>query len=336
MSGARVRDRPVELRYVQRAVSRPAIALRIAALLAAVMVSVSARPAIAQTNPIVMIWKAPAECPTPAEVEAEVESNLARSSSALAPVVAMVSVSGPTEGRWQASLLFQVGYTRAERRFEAESCRAIASAAALVIALWAEGRPDVPPPPAATARDAENPARRPGVELAGARYVLMLNGILDWGTMPDSPGGGMEAAGGPMWTFASWRLRALAGLSFFPNRRTQLMDSIEQATLQLFDLSGRACATVGSDRFEIGPCAGGELAVMRGSSADLQDRTKLWLSLLGSAMAWWNISPAVAVFGRAEVVLPTARSTFLTPYGNVVFDVPAAAVRGALGLELRF
>src|SRR4051812_3317570 len=178
---------------------------------------------------MVVIWNAPPECPTAARVEAEVENNLARAGAAPAPVVAMVSVSGPTDGRGQASLLFQVGFTRAERRFEAESCPAIASAAALVIALWAEGRPDVPPPPPAPARNPEQAPIAPSGAPAGTPFVLMLNGLLDWGTMPDSPGGGMEVAGGPIWTFPTWRLRALGGLGFFPNRRTPLMNPVEQA-----------------------------------------------------------------------------------------------------------
>ena len=202
------------------------------------------------------------------------EDNLARAGAAPAPVVAMVSVSGPTDGRWQASLLFQVGYTRAERQFEAESCEAIASAAALVIALWAEGGPDVPPPPA-PAPAPEKPPIAPVVEPGPPQFVLMLNGVLDWGTMPDPPGGGMEAAGGPIWTFPDWRLRALGGLSFFPNRRTPLMDTaVEQANFRLFDFSGRGCATVVSDRFEIGPCAGVELAIMQGSGTDLSGRAR--------------------------------------------------------------
>ncbi len=291
---------------------------------------------------MVVIWKAPPGCPSAGQVDADVKANLARSGAALAPVVAMVDVSGPTEGRWQAGLLFQMGYTRAERRFEAESCAAIASAATLVIALWAEAGPDAPPapaapaPPAAPAHDSAKPPIAPAVGDAGTPLVLMLNGILDWGTMPDPPAGGMEATGGPLWTFPSWRLRALAGLSFFPNRRTPLMETIEQADFQLFDVSGRGCATVLVNRLELGPCAGGELAVMHGSGTTLQDGTQLWFSLLGAALASWSISPAIAVFGRAEVVVPTARKTFAVPFGNVVYRVPAAAGRGALGLELRF
>ena len=318
--------------------SKPAISSPIVALLAAVIALGSARLAAAQQKPMVVIWQAPPECPTAARVEAEVENNLARAGAAPAPVVAMVTVSGPTDGRWQASLLFQVGFTRAERRFEAESCQAIASAAALVIALWAEGRPDVPPP-TAPPRDAEKPPVAPIVEPTRRPFVIMLNGLLDWGTMPDSPAGGMEAAGGPIWTFPSWRLRVLGGLSFFPNRRTPLMDSrVDQANFELFDFSGRGCATIVSDRFELGPCAGAELAVMHGSGTALEDSTKLWVSLLGAAMASWSVSPAIGVFGRAEVVVPTTQKTFLNGSGggSPIYQVPAVAVRGALGFELRF
>ena len=327
---------PHELRYGAGTVSSPAIASRIVALAAAVTAVGSARSAAAQTKPIMVIWQAPPECPTAAHVEAQVEANLARSGAVLVPVVAMVSVLGPTAGRWQASLLFQAGYTRAERKFEAESCEAIASAAALIITLWVEGGPDTPPPPAA-AQDSEAPPGAPHLAPDRTSFVLMLNGLLDWGTMPDSPAGGMEATGGPIWTARGWRLRALAGLSFFPNRRTPLTEALDQADFQLFDVSGRGCATVVSGRFEIGPCAGAELAIMHGSGTNLQDGTQLWLSLLGSGLASWSISQAVAVFGRADIVVPTTRRIFFNPVSlNTIYEVPAVAVRVALGLELRF
>jgi hypothetical protein len=295
----------------------------------------SARFAAAQSKPIMVIWQAPAECPTADRVEAKVEENLARSGAEMVPVVAMVSVRGPTAGRWQASLVFQAGYTRAERRFDAESCEAIASAAALIITLWVEGGPDTPPTPAA-ARDSEPAPIAPGAAPDRTPFALMLNGLLDWGTMPDPPAGGMEASAGPIWTLSGWRVRALAGLSFFPNRRTPLTMAPEQFNLELFDLSGSGCATLVVNRLEVGPCAGVALAVMHGSGTVLHDRTQLWLSLLGSALASWSISPDVAVFGRAEVVVPTTRRTFNDPYQSIVYQVPAIAARAALGLELRF
>jgi hypothetical protein len=305
------------------------------ALVAAVMAVGSARLAAAQAKPIMVLWQAPAGCPSAERVEAKVEENLTRSGIVLVPVVAMVSVRGPTAGRWQASLLFQAGYTRAERQFEAESCDAIASAAALIITLWVEGGPDTPPS-TATAPAPEKLPIAPGVDPGPTRFVLMLNGLLDWGTMPDPPAGGMEAAGGPIWTFPGWRLRALGGLSFLPNRRTPLMDIVEQADFLQFDFSARGCATIVESRFEIGPCAGAALAIMHGSGTELNDSTQHWFSLLASAVAAWSISPGVAVFARPEVLVPTGRRSFLNPPGNTVYKVPAVAFRGALGLELRF
>jgi hypothetical protein len=305
------------------------------ALVAVVMAVGSPRFAAAQTKPIMVIWQAPPGCPTAERVEAKVVENLARSGATMVPVVAMVSVTGPTAGRWQASLVFQAGYTRAERKFEAESCEAIASAAALIITLWVEGGPDTPPPPAA-AQDSEKPPSAPAVDPERPPvFVLMLNGLLDWGTMPDPPAGGMEAAGGPIWTFPDWRLRALAGLSFFPNRRTPVT-GVDQADFLQFDFSVRGCLAFVSKRFEIGPCAGAELAIMHGSGTELQDSTQHWFSLLASVVAAWSISPAVAAFVRPEVLVPTGQRTFLNPPGSNVYQVPTVAVRGALGLELRF
>src|SRR4051812_34962834 len=99
-SANRSRHARYELRYVDGPVSKLAISSPIVALLAAVIALGSARLAAAQQKPTVVIWQAPPECPTAARVEAEVENNLARAGAAPAPVVAMVSVSGPTDGRW--------------------------------------------------------------------------------------------------------------------------------------------------------------------------------------------------------------------------------------------
>jgi hypothetical protein len=321
--------------FVGKRDSAEMVASRIVAVVASLAALGSARLAGAQPKPMVVIWQAPPGCPTAANVQAEVEGNLARSVAGPVPVVALVNVRGPTSGRWQASLLFQAGYTRAERRFEAESCAAIASAAALIITLWAEGGPDAPPPTTA-AQDSQKPSVAPGGAPGGPGFVLMLNGLLDWGTMPDQPAGGMEAAGGPIWTVSGWRLRALGGLSFFPNRRTPLTGAAEQADFELFDVLARGCATVVISRVELGPCAGAELAFMHGSGTSFQDSTHGWLSLSASALVELSISPAVAVFGRAEVVVPTTGKTFLDPVQNTVYQVPDVAVRGALGIELRF
>ena len=291
---------------------------------------------------------------------ADVAQNLAGAGAAPAPFAAVVGVRGPIDGRWQASLQFDAHGTQASRAFEAESCEAIASAAALVIALWAEGwveaptPPPVPAPPAPPSEIGRAPMIAAGpVPVVIPRrelFVLAVNAVIDAKTVPEGPASGIEASGGPIWTGKGWRFRALGGVGYFPRHRTT-PDVYPQAELWLLDVSARGCLTFGGDRFEIGPCAGAELAIMDGTvlqpqavqqpySADFLESPQTWVSLLAAAVMSWRVFWRVAVFARGEVVKPTIQRNFNVLGENVfvwrVYEVPAHAWRGAMGIELRF
>ncbi|HEY7376425.1 MAG TPA: hypothetical protein VIF57_29975 [Polyangia bacterium] len=329
-----------------------------------------ARLAAAQTEPMepiapALTWHAPAGCPSEGRVMAEVGQNLAGSGALVGSFAAVVGVRRPTGGRWQASLLFQARGARAERRFEAESCEAIASAAALVIALWAEGGADAPSdlaPPGAPRAGATAPAPfvpaptdvprsptviaraaparpAPAVEPARPRFVLMMNWLLDRNTMPTAPALGIEVAGGRIWSGARWRARALGGVRYFPSQRTPYRYGDPQGDLQLVDVTSSGCLTFAGDRFELGPCAGAALSVMHGSGAGFEDATQTWLSLQGGAVISWRVYPSVALIARGEVVVPTTRRAFESPWEGGLYElykVPAVAGRGAVGIEMRF
>jgi hypothetical protein len=338
-------------------------ALRLAgAMLVAAISLVGARIAAAQAEPTAraLAWHAPSGCPTEAQVVADVARTLAGSGAELTPFVAVVDVRGPTGGRWQASLLFQAGDTRAERQFEAESCEAIASASALVVALWAEGGAGAPSPNATAPAPVEPPpaeaprvpaitatprsdSETPGFDPEKPRFVLMVNAVFDRHTMPDAPATGIEVAGGPVWKGRGWRFRALAGLSFFPSAQSSTDFGRPAGDFWLLDLSTRGCLTFLLDRFELGPCAGAALAVMDGTAMNtgsFQYPTQLWLSLMGGAAIAWRVSQTAAVFARGEVVVPTTRRSWNTPSsGDGVmegYEIPSYGGRGALGIELRF
>jgi hypothetical protein len=359
---------------VQSSVRRSRVART--ALAASAMMLGSARLAAAQPDLMALTWHAPRGCPSEARVVAEVAQNLGASGAGPSPFAAVVGVRRTAGARWEASLLFQSREMRAERHFEAESCDAIASAAALVIALWAEGgidapvtvaaalpperpltgvapapfepapSPEVRPIPTIVAGPPSPPA--PVVEPGRTRYVLMMNWLVDRYTMPEAPALGIEVAGGRMWTAAQhWRLRALGAVSYFPSQHTSFGSSFSPGDVQLFDATSRGCLTFAASRLEIGPCAGGELAVMHGSvdSGDLLNPTQLWLSLLGGAVISWRVYPQVAIFGRGEAVVPTTQRTFIAREGLIprdnqavapAYTVPAVAGRGAIGIEMRF
>jgi hypothetical protein len=344
-------------------------------VLLALLAAGGARASAAEADPAAMAltWHAPPGCPSEARVVADVAQNLTSAGGAAMPFVAVVSVRGPADGHWQASVLFESRLTRAERQFDAESCDAIASAAALVIALWAEGGSDgsegsnestEPPPvvsvapplviaapeavaPSVPAIAASPPPEPGGGDIERSRFMLALNALVDRNTMPQLPASGFEIGAGriwtaPGWTFPSWSLRALGAASYFPMQLYNPPWNVRQAHFQLFDLSSRGCFTLGGGGFEIGPCVGAELAVMRATGEVFADSNLVWLSILASAVVSWRATPSIALFARGEVAVPTARKSFYVvdapgPAGTwEYYRVPSYAGRGALGVELIF
>jgi len=178
---------------------------------------------------------------------------------------------------------------------------------------------------------------------ARSQLFLTLGGLVDEGTMRAPPAGGFEAAAGWSRRAPAWRVRALVGAGYFPTQRAASSTTGEGGEFWLLTVSGRSCLTAAGARFEIGPCLGAELAVMRGagtgSDAGFQagSATGLWLAALGSAVVSWSLTPALALFGRGDLVVPTVRRSFVVMPGNVeVHRVAAVGGRGAVGIELRF
>jgi hypothetical protein len=136
-------------------------------------------------------------------------------------------------------------------------------------------------------------------------------------------------------------VRALGSASYFPMQLYNPPSNVRQAHFQLFDVSSRGCFTMGGAGFEIGPCVGAELAIMRATGEVFADSNLVWLSMLASAVVTWRPTSSFALFARGEVAVPTARKSFYVVDGPGVqtweyYRVPAYAGRGALGVELIF
>jgi len=322
----------------------------------------SARVAAAGSEHVALLWNAPEGCPTTQAILDEVEKTLGGSPKDLAPVAAAVNVVAPSapDGRWRASLVIHSHGKRAERQFEAESCKALASATALIVGLAAEGPDDtsptrsagqVQPPPlradsTITAAPAAGPAK-PGAEWNDSGPLVVVAGLLDAGTMPDPAGSapGIEAAAAQSWTTSAWRVRLSAGASFFPQKDlgpNTMEFGVPYGRYWMVLFSGRGCLTAVLSRFELGPCMGGELTFMHASGIQgpTATDTQYWASLLGSALAALTVASRVGVFARADVVFPTTRRSFIevNAGGGIgdVYKIPARAFRAVLGVELRF
>jgi hypothetical protein len=206
----------------------------------------------------------------------------------------------------------------------------VASMAATVtplIALAAEGA------------DESSPTRSSG----GSGQFLVLGGILDSGTMPDTPAAGVEAAAAQSWTATHWRLHLIAGATFFPQQDmgNPMLFGVPSGRYWMVSFSGRGCLTAVFSRFEIGPCLGAEVAVMHASKLNglpSTDSTQSWVSPMGSAVAAVTVASRVVLFARTDVVTPITRRSFMS-HPSVgyydVYKVPAFAYRTVVGVELR-
>jgi len=302
----------------------------------------AAGPASAQAQPVPLAWNAPPGCPTAAAVLADVDRNLAASGEGRAAFVAVVNVSERPKGLWQAHLVVEARGGRAERGFEAESCQAIASATALIIALAAQvgdgGQ-------AADAGERFLPPRQDDREAMPAppygqrsRLGLMVSGLVDGGIIPKRPAAGLEVAVGPSWTASGWRSRVLASGAFFFPRTADFPSSTASGDFWRLAVSGRGCVGAGG-RFEIGICVGGELSAMHSHGpldSGLADATRYWLSAAASTIVTWNVRPQLALFVRSDVTVPAWHPTFYADAGYGLYDVPGVAVGGGLGVELHF
>jgi hypothetical protein len=270
-----------------------------------------------------------------------VERTLAKSGTPAAPFTAAAYVvSGPGQ-TWEGRLVLNLRGAETERRFAAESCAALASAAALIIAVALDEASDQPPAPVV---ELETPARVRPAPVAPAPYSLGANAIIDMKTLPSPPGAGLEAVIRRRGAIGPIRPGWMAGVTVLRNLQPAVNSLLGPVTgdFWLFTVSGRGCLGVAVARLEIAPCVGAELDAMHATNSGwaqvgVQTDTHDWLSFLGSLALSYEATPSLELMVRADAVLPTSRPTFDIP-GNVLpaYVVPGPAFRGALGAAWRF
>jgi hypothetical protein len=331
-------------------------------LAAGVLIAIGAPlHAHAQTPPIALEWKAPPNCPTQDAVLGEVVHVLGHVPVG-APVQARAEVMRAESGRWQAQLALATTSAQSQRLLVAESCEAIASATALIVAVAIEGgvaptspaggitQPKSPQTahPDAHLNDGRAPAAAPFFH---SQLLVDAASVVDDGAMP-SIAGGVDLEIGWMGSWRAWRVRVLASAAAFPDQ-TKLADQPalaaknEGGDFRLLEASARACSGVVFGFFDLGPCLGAELDSMdawgtpsAASPGHTNSHTSAqWVSLSGSALAEWQFVRTLALFARVEGLVPLAHPRFVIGQPGateaVVHHPSAVALRLALGLEVR-
>ncbi len=323
------------------------------ALALTVMAIASRADAQPSSGPVELIWNAPAECAPREAVLSEIARVLGPSRQPRAPATARVQVThDDPQAQWHATLSVDARNAQTERAFDAESCAAIVSATALIVAVAVEGRlPEAVPRPSQSAGSPPRPERTltppPQKPSYPSQLEVALGGVIDSGTLPRVAAGGELFAG---WAKrgSQWRFRVLANGALFGAQRAA--DRLGNgAHLGLLTGSAQGCASVIAGPVELGPCVGAEIEYMWAESGvgssnfTFRQGGEAWPTVLGSLLGSLNFSRLVGVFARVDGVVrpvrppPLAVHAGTSPSGDPVYQPPGGVgFRAALGIEARF
>jgi hypothetical protein len=316
-------------------------------------VSAQPDPEFERTS-IELRWSAPPECADRDEV-------LRRLDRLVGERAVRIEGEGSIEHEGQGYVLRM--HTRSRdgegaRTLRSDDCRMLAEAAALVLALTAdpplllrrvaeaeaeaESVTEAEPEPEAEIEtemetdadaDAEAPRLEPAVPRREApRFGLRFAGIGGAGLVPGfSPGVAVSfALFGRNWRVESGWIHAFA-------RRTQTGDGAEvPGDVQLSVGALRAGWVHRYKRLEVPLMAGIELGSLRAVTAlrgGMQRR--LWAAFTAGPSLAWVPHHNVALWAGVDAVLPYLRSAFVIENAGTLYRVPAVAMRGLLGLEVR-
>lgn len=297
-------------------------------------------------------WAAPEECPSSAELRRRVATRV--------PADAAVRARGRVDkrgGRYRLALDIATASSRGERTLDASTCDALASSAAVVIAM------SVAPVPArdeeATAAEADAPATTaaPATEPAGAapsttpdrpheaparrdaerpsRLLVRAHVAGDAGLLPAAAAGGGLAVGVIVARDLSIELNA----NLFGSQDGTVGGTPSRgASFDLFAGGARACWAL-THGIELAPCAGVEVARIAASgfgAATVSDAESITWGPEALLAARIPVAGPLAVRVGIGGFVPMSRQSFVINAAGTVHQPSAVALRTWAGPEVRF
>lgn len=319
-------------------------------------------------EPIDLQWKAPAGCPSSAEVLARIEV-----SPQSHPVVARAEVS---EGDSEWSLVLRVeGYGGVDTRaLQGESCEALADAAALLIqvATGPEADAETPPGPVSVPperRDEEvtadddatdggstegpevigtrSPVRRPGprggrpdpepTDTEGLPLAVHARaaGLVQFGAMlPGIVAGGAGVAAG---ISIPWFRVEARGTYLAPRDLDDADNPGVGIRVDGWGLGGSACGLWEGERLFVPACLGAQAGRTRARAYGLEQDgvgRGLWAQAIADVGLGIRLHPRVALTAGAEVAVSLRRPSFHVRGFPTLFQTGTAASRAVVGVEV--
>jgi len=302
-------------------------------------------------------WRAPDGCPPASMVEAEVEHLLGSPAREHSSGDLRVHATVERGVLWFVTLETASKTASGHRTIEAATCRGLANATALIVALMidpdavaartgkAEGEETPPPaPPVPMARLPAPTPMRSSAELGNpiARATYGLLGVAaagNLGVMPSPDVGGSASVGVIR---PRWRGEARAAYGFRQVQSASLADP-SGAYGRFSFLAGTlaGCMTFYLPNLEMGPCASAEVGVVRGQgfrTSRTSSKDAPWIALGAGGWLAIRASPWLYFPIHVDAVFPLwrPRYVFVGDVSTPIFQSWFVGGRLTAGVELRF
>jgi hypothetical protein len=321
--------------------ARTSVAAGIAAMFAVLVATSVAR---GQSPTFTVTWDAPAgDCPDEAYLRSAVDQLLGGEDPAGARVEARAHVERAAEGVWRVRLTTAREGAAGERVVESTSCRSLADATALIVALAIDPRRvaqnQAAPTPAPAATPAPTPAPPPPLAPAPthtpSRFAAFTAISGDLGTLPQ-PAYGFLLGG----ALLAARARIEAYGSYWPSRHAHATSTPSAGGDVLLATGGaRGCWIPLGGALSVAACPGLELGVLHGQGTSVRIRRSadgVWVAATALARLTWHLAASWGLFLDASLAVPLVRDQFeLDDIGTIHRAAPAEG-RAAFGPELRF
>jgi hypothetical protein len=303
---------------------------RRAALLCAVASASGSAFAAESDGYLALTWDAPSACPSRTDALAAIRRTLG-DAGPTAPLRAHVALS-PSEGdRWVAHVRLGDGDARG-RRIEGESCRAVADAAELVVAMAMNPNAELAAPrsaplPAPPPRDAADASPLPNAPPEPQSLATV--------SLPRAPGREDVAAehaapSAPL----PVRLHVTGGVGLVSGMLAKASPDVALRVGARVDTHEAVASDV-----SVGPCVLGGIAWVHadGFGADVPGSATARIAIGGAGVAaTWRLSPHWAAIADGFAVAPFTRPSFVIDPAGSVHKPSAIGLDFTMGLRFHY
>jgi hypothetical protein len=314
--------------------------VRLGALSAIVPLVLVAPAARAQTDPLVLTWSAPPECPSGDDVRRAAMRGVDTSRlDGVLEADAKVDRRPEASAEWHVHLRTSRKGVVGERDIDAPSCEGLAEATAVLLGLALHPEEATAEPAAPTVEPSVQPPKpKPEVEPASYfahAFAIGASGVVGTAALPSTATGGAVTVSFTPGHFVF----EVDGRRWVSQSQTRV-ESGAGAHFSMTTLGGRACwAAIRTDAFDVSPCAGLDVHLTDAQGYGAVKNvaaSATWGAANAGVLGRLPITTWLGLRARAEISGALARPTFVVEDDGPVHRPALFGTSASLGVEVHF